>query len=79
MITVTVDEVQRDLAGYLERVKAGETLVVLDANQPIAEIKPLPHPGSELRPYGLAAGQFRVPDDFDEPLPPEIIEQFEGR
>lgn len=32
-----------------------------------------------LRPYGLCAGEFRVPDDFDEPLPEEIIRQFEGK
>ena len=23
----------------------------------------------ELRPFGLCAGEFRVPDDFDAPLP----------
>ena len=33
----------------------------------------------ELRPFGLCAGEFRVPDDFDDPLPEEIIEQFEGK
>ena len=33
----------------------------------------------QFRPYGLGAGEFRVPDDFDEPLPEEIIRQFEGK
>ena len=33
----------------------------------------------EFRPFGLCAGEFRVPDDFDAPLPEEIIEQFEGK
>ena len=32
-----------------------------------------------LRPYGLAAGQFAVPDDFDAPLPDEVLKDFEGR
>ena len=32
-----------------------------------------------LRPVGLAAGEFAVPDDFDDPLPEEIIRGFEGR
>lgn len=36
--------------------------------------------GNELlRPVGLAAGEFTVPDDFDDPLPEEIIRGFEGR
>jgi len=30
------------------------------------------------RPVGLAEGQFVVPDDFDDPLPPEIQRYFEG-
>ncbi len=32
-----------------------------------------------LRPVGLAAGEFVVPDDFDGPLPDELLDAFEGR
>ena len=32
-----------------------------------------------LRPFGLCAGEFAVPDDFDDPLPKEILKEFEGR
>ena len=31
------------------------------------------------RPYALAVGEFVVPDDFDAPLPEEILRDFEGR
>ena len=31
------------------------------------------------RPIGLAAGEFRVPDDFDTPLPPDDLARFDGR
>ncbi|MFZ4658502.1 MAG: prevent-host-death protein [Caldilineaceae bacterium] len=34
-------------------------------------------PAIHLRPYGLCAGEFVVPDDFDDPLPVEILKQFE--
>jgi hypothetical protein len=30
-----------------------------------------------LRPYALCAGEFSVPADFDDPLPVEILKQFE--
>ena len=33
----------------------------------------------EKRPFGLCAGEFTVPDDFDAPLPSSIIEAFEGK
>jgi len=31
------------------------------------------------RPIGLAKGKFVVPDDFNDPLPEEILRDFEGR
>lgn len=79
MATVTLDEIQRDFLGYLHRVQAGETLVIVQVDKPIAAIKPIEtNHTRELRPFGLCAGEFRVPNDFDAPLPEEIIEQFEG-
>jgi antitoxin (DNA-binding transcriptional repressor) of toxin-antitoxin stability system len=79
MSTITIDEIQRNLKGYLQRVKAGETFLILDAEQPVAEIKPVTHNSEGLRPYALCAGEFGVPDDFDMPLPEEVIAQFESR
>lgn len=35
--------------------------------------------GKQLRPFGLCAGEFIVPDDFDAPLPEEILSAFEGK
>ena len=33
---------------------------------------------NQQRPYALCANEFYVPDDFDSPLPEEIIKEFEG-
>lgn len=33
---------------------------------------------NQLRPFGLCAGEFTVPNDFDMPLPEEILSAFEG-
>ena len=82
MITISVDDIQRDFAQYLHRVEAGETLLLTLSDRPIAEIKPvmsqaLPF-SSELRPFGLCAGEFIVPDDFDAPLSEDVLRQFEG-
>jgi hypothetical protein len=40
----------------------------------------IPPPATKAtRPVGIDAGKgFSVPDDFDEPLPPEIQQAFEG-
>jgi antitoxin (DNA-binding transcriptional repressor) of toxin-antitoxin stability system len=76
--TVTTNEILRDWRGYLQRVKAGETLVILEANERVAEIKPILPSKAPLRPYALCAGEFQVPEDFDDPLPDEVIALFEG-
>ena len=37
-------------------------VTILEDNEPV-----------KLRPHGLCAGDFIVPDDFDDPLPPRSI------
>ncbi|MFH7030186.1 MAG: type II toxin-antitoxin system Phd/YefM family antitoxin [Heteroscytonema crispum UTEX LB 1556] len=69
MQRVTVDEIQRDPLKYLNQVEAGESFVIVQANKPIAELKPIASTKKQLRPFGLCAGEFTVPDDFDAPLP----------
>lgn len=32
----------------------------------------------ERRNLGTLAGQFRVPDDFDDPLPDEVLDALKG-
>jgi hypothetical protein len=32
----------------------------------------------QLRPIGLCKGEFTVPDDFDAPLPEEVLRDFES-
>jgi len=83
-VTINIDDIQRDFVECLHRVRAGETLLVLEADQPVAEIKPFRAFELEFavgigepRPFGLCAGEFVVPDDFDAPLPEDILRDFE--
>jgi hypothetical protein len=39
----------------------------------------VPPPQPQLRPSGLAKGQFTVPDDFNAPLPEDVLHAFEGK
>lgn len=78
MVSVTVDELQRDPLKYLRQVEAGVAFVIMEADRAIAELKPISAGDKPLRPFGLCAGDFTVPDDFDAPLPDEILNAFEG-
>jgi antitoxin (DNA-binding transcriptional repressor) of toxin-antitoxin stability system len=75
---VTVDEVEKHPREYLDRVLDGETVVVVRDDRAVAEIRPL-NAATGPRPIGLAAGDFVVPDDFDDPLPEDILDAFEGK
>ncbi|MBW4503447.1 MAG: type II toxin-antitoxin system Phd/YefM family antitoxin [Scytonema hyalinum WJT4-NPBG1] len=79
MQRVTVDDIKRDPLKYLNQVEAGESFVIVQADKAIAELKPITNTNKQLRPFGLCAGEFTVPDDFDAPLLKEIVNAFEGR
>ncbi|MCU0547613.1 MAG: type II toxin-antitoxin system Phd/YefM family antitoxin [Oscillatoriaceae cyanobacterium Prado104] len=79
MLNVTIDEIQQDPLKYLRQVEAGETFVIFQADKAIAELRPISSKDKQLRPFGLCAGEFSVPDDFDAPLPEEILSAFEGK
>ncbi|NET16356.1 MAG: type II toxin-antitoxin system Phd/YefM family antitoxin [Okeania sp. SIO1H6] len=81
MLNVTIDEIQSDLLKYLRLVEEGETVVIIRAEEAIAEIRPIAN-SKQLRPFGLCfglcAGEFTVPDDFDAPLTEDMLDAFEG-
>ncbi len=69
---------------FLTTTKSGKKSYGLDRffsslyGKPVAEIRPVFSNPKKPRPFGLCAGEFTVPDDFDAPLPENIIQEFEG-
>ena len=73
---VRVHEAKTHLSRLLRRVSAGEEIVIARGDEPIARLVPV---GSgRRRVLGQDRGLFQVPDDFDAPLPPEVMEAFES-
>jgi prevent-host-death family protein len=79
MSTISLQDLQHDLAALLDRVAAGERIVVCREGRPVAELRPVTRTARGLRPFGLAAGEFEVPADFDAALPDDILRSFEAR
>lgn len=79
MSTVTLLELQHQPAAILDRVEAGERLLVVRDGRAVAELRPAAAVALPPRPRGRCAGMFSVPDDFDSPLPEDILLEFEGR
>jgi antitoxin (DNA-binding transcriptional repressor) of toxin-antitoxin stability system len=78
MTQITIQEIERDPLAFVHRIEAGEPLLVLRGGVAIAEVQPVSTTTNQPRPFGLASGEFALPDDFDGPLPDEIISLFDG-
>ena len=78
MTTVNVHAAKSQLSRLLDAAAAGEEVIIAKAGKPIAKLVAIEQK-KERRKLGTLAGQFRVPDDFDDPLPDEIVDSFEGR
>jgi prevent-host-death family protein len=77
MTRVNVQEAKTHLSQYLDRVEAGETIVLCRHNRPIAEVRPI-RAARPLRKFGMDQGKVEIPPEFFEPLPDDILRSFTG-
>ncbi len=77
MATVTTHEAKTHLSRLLRRVESGEEIVILRGDVPVARLAPLESRGA-AREMGFAAGELQIADDFDAPLPPDVLAAFQG-
>lgn len=75
MVTVGVHEAKTTLSELLRRVAAGEEVIITRGGEPVAMIIPMQR--QEPRVLGHDRGLFEVPEDFDAPLPDEVMATFE--
>jgi prevent-host-death family protein len=78
MRTINMHAAKTQLSRLVEAAAAGEEIIIARSGKPMARLGPLAGPRQKRR-LGILAGKLRVPEDFDAPLPDEVIEAFEGR
>ena len=81
MLQLNINEVKTHLSATLSKVEQGETVIICKRNKPIAEIRPINKQPVTKRPFGLAGKEFpdfKINDDFFEPLPNDIMAFFTG-
>ncbi len=74
---VNIHEAKTHLSKLVEEVAEGEELIIAKAGKPMAKLVPARKVRRRRR-LGSMAGVFEVPDDFDAPLPDDVIDAFEG-
>jgi prevent-host-death family protein len=78
MQTINIHEAKTHLSRLVEDAAAGEEVIIAKAGKPVARLVALAKPAGR-RKLGILAGEMAVPDDFDAPLPDELLAAFEGR
>ncbi|WP_174873202.1 type II toxin-antitoxin system Phd/YefM family antitoxin [Enterovirga aerilata] len=79
MSQVDIEAAAGDLQGLVARARSGEEVVLIEGGRPMAKLVPIiQHTGEDLPPrqLGLARGRWNVPEDFDTPLPEEVVALF---
>jgi prevent-host-death family protein len=78
MSKVNVHEAKTRFSRLLRRVAAGEEITIANRGVPVARLVPIPAEGT-TRKLGFFRGQMTILDDFDTPLPEEVLNLFEGK
>jgi prevent-host-death family protein len=74
---VNVHEAKTHLSRLLQRVANGEEVTIMRAGVPVAKLVAIEQ-STKVRPLGMDRGKVWIADDFDAPLPDEILKQFYG-
>ena len=72
---VNMRQAKSDLSKLVDQALAGEEIIITRSGKPVARLVPI----REKRIPGTAKGLIRMSSDFDEPLPDDILDAFEGK
>jgi prevent-host-death family protein len=76
-MAVNVHEAKTHLSKLLQRVAAGEEIIIAKAGVPVAKLVSV-QSKTEERKLGIDEGRIYIADDFDAPLPDDILAGFYG-
>jgi prevent-host-death family protein len=77
MKTVNIHAAKTHLSRLVEDVAAGEEVIIAKHGKPMVRLVPL-DAAAKKRVLGRLAGKIRIPDDFDDPLPDDMLKSFLG-
>jgi len=77
MRKVNIYEAKTRLSQLVEEAASGRDVVIARAGRPVARLTRLAKTDGKRR-LGVLDGRFRIPEDFNRPLPEEVRRAFEG-
>ena len=79
MQQVNIHEAKTHLSRLVESVMRGEEVIIAKAGRPAARLVPIGGQGRDGIRFGLMKGAIEIAEDFDAPLPDDVLAAFEGR
>jgi len=77
MTVVNIYAAKTRLSKLIEEAASGNDVVIARGGKPVARLTRLDAPKRKLK-FGLLKGKIKLSEDFDAPLPNDILAQFEG-
>lgn len=74
---VNIHEAKTNFSKLLQRVILGDEVIIAKAGVPVAKLVRIVSKKGK-RPLGFLKGEIWMADDFDAPLPPDILAGFLG-
>lgn len=78
MSQVNIYEAKTHFSRYVELAEAGEEVIIARGGKQVARLTAITPRKRQIR-LGVLKGKIRVSEDFDLPLPEEVLAGFEGR
>ena len=78
MLTVNIQEAKTHLSKLLEEASKGREVVIAKSGKPMAKLTGIV-PAKPIRKPGFLKGKIKIADDFDAPLPLDLLDAFEGK
>ncbi|MBT9614338.1 MAG: type II toxin-antitoxin system Phd/YefM family antitoxin [Burkholderiales bacterium] len=75
---MNIHEAKTHLSRLVDEVSAGEELTIAKAGKPLARLVPIKL-AKQVRKPGFLKGKIRIANDFDAPLPGDLLDAFEGK
>ena len=74
---IPMHQAKSTLSQLVQRAAAGETVLIGPNGHAVAQLTRLDN-AAKPRKLGFLKGKLVVPDDFDAPLPDQVLEDFQG-
>ncbi len=77
MKKINIYEAKTRLSQLVDEAASGKDIVIARAGRPVARLTRLRETRRKRR-LGILDGRFRIPEDFNRPLPGAVLRLFEG-